>query len=381
MSAHEHVVNFQKGVDAYDLGHYHYCDDYWFPLARAGDPMATYNMGILFHKGQGVRQDIKEAVLYYEMASNQGVTSANLLLGILYLKGNEIPRDFKKAHFFLKRAASAGDSTAQYNLGLLYEYGIGVDIDKDIAWRFYHSSARSGHPKASVKMSLPPKQFMQLNIRDNQGENFDSLPSIVEKKKITLEEKKEIYNSNHKNTDHNKIFFLRELQQDIPHYIYKYDKKSDTYYSQTPSIKNPYDQPEKNLLFDNPLKPSHNISAGEVAHDRQIIKAHALYKKALQFQKNKNFQLFYKTLEETIQLLDSLLYQHYPPAAFFLGRIYFKLFQDLNNTYDVMNNNLFLKAYDYFKLSADQGSPRAIFMLDQMRLLLTDEEFNQMEQR
>ena len=185
LNAHDHVVMFQKGVDAYDLGQYHYCDDYWFPLARAGDPMATYNMGILFHTGRGVRQDIEEAALYYEMAAKQGVTSANLMLGILYLKGHPLPRDMKKAKFFFGRAAQAGDSAAQYNMGLLYEYGIGLEPDKDKAWRYYHSAAVSGHPKASIKMSLPPKQFMILDTVNNaEGDVFDPLPSVLEKKNL-----------------------------------------------------------------------------------------------------------------------------------------------------------------------------------------------------
>ncbi|MEM6603665.1 MAG: tetratricopeptide repeat protein, partial [Pseudomonadota bacterium] len=90
MDAHQHVVMFQKGVDAFLVGEYDKCDDYWLPLARAGDPMAARNMGLLFHKGLGVRKDVEEAILYYKIAADAGVTSAQLSLGLIYLKGDGV---------------------------------------------------------------------------------------------------------------------------------------------------------------------------------------------------------------------------------------------------------------------------------------------------
>ena len=111
IDAHQHVSLFQKGVDAFLIGRYDLCDDYWLPLAREGDPMANRNMGILFHKGLGVRKDIEEAELYYIIAADAGVTSAQLTLGLMYLKGDELPRDLKKAYKYLLAATDSGDET------------------------------------------------------------------------------------------------------------------------------------------------------------------------------------------------------------------------------------------------------------------------------
>ena len=111
-----------------------------------------------------------------------------------------------------------------------------------------------------------------------------------------------------------------------------------------------------------------------------MIKARRLYEKALQYKKEKKFQLFYDTLEEAVIILQKLSDQHSAPAAYSLGRIYFQLFKDLDNKENILQNKLFLKAYHYLTLSYNRGSPRAKNMLDHLRTFLTEEEYRTIEQ-
>lgn len=78
--------------------------------AEAGDPLAQYDIGALYHDGRGVPQDDAEAARWYERAAEQGFVLAQLRLGILYAEGRSLPPDNLTAHMWLSLATrSRGD--------------------------------------------------------------------------------------------------------------------------------------------------------------------------------------------------------------------------------------------------------------------------------
>lgn len=100
----------------------------WLRLsAEQRDPLAQYVLGILHDEGRGVPQDLREAVKWYERAAQQGLPDAQFNLALCYSKGEGVPKDSKKAAEWLLKAATAGDSQAQSKLGLAYITGNGVE--------------------------------------------------------------------------------------------------------------------------------------------------------------------------------------------------------------------------------------------------------------
>lgn len=100
----------------------------WLRLsAEQRDPLAQYVLGILHDEGRGVPQDLREAVKWYERAALQGLPDAQFNLALCYAKGEGLPKDSKKAAEWLLKAATAGDSQAQSRLGLAYITGNGVE--------------------------------------------------------------------------------------------------------------------------------------------------------------------------------------------------------------------------------------------------------------
>ena len=51
----------------------------------------------MYGKGQGVKQNYKEAVKWYQVAAEQGLAQAQHNLGVMYSKGEGVPRDDKEA--------------------------------------------------------------------------------------------------------------------------------------------------------------------------------------------------------------------------------------------------------------------------------------------
>ena len=89
--------------------------------ARAGDPEAQYEVGIMYLKGQGVEQDRQKAVEWLKAAAASGYPLADGKLARI----EEQESKFEQ----LKAQADGGDLGAQYELAMMYLKGRGVTAD------------------------------------------------------------------------------------------------------------------------------------------------------------------------------------------------------------------------------------------------------------
>jgi len=74
-----------------------------------GDISAQYNLGIMYEKGQGVKQNYVIAAQFYEKAANQGDVSAQSKLGFMYVKGQGVKQNYIKAKELFKKACDGGN--------------------------------------------------------------------------------------------------------------------------------------------------------------------------------------------------------------------------------------------------------------------------------
>ena len=78
-------------------------------LAQQGDAYAQYNLGVMYEKGQGVRQDYAEAVKWYRQAADQGYVKAQYNLGAMYFTGGGVHQDFHLSKEWFGKACDGGD--------------------------------------------------------------------------------------------------------------------------------------------------------------------------------------------------------------------------------------------------------------------------------
>ncbi len=102
------MSSYQKGCDAYERGDYDTALKEFRPLADQGIAVAQYNLGLMYHKGQGVPQDYQEAAQWCRLAAEQGHAGAQVLLGTMYHLGQGVPRDDVLAHMWVTLAAAHG---------------------------------------------------------------------------------------------------------------------------------------------------------------------------------------------------------------------------------------------------------------------------------
>lgn len=125
----------------------------WFrEAAIQGLPSAQYNLAVLYESGKGVRQDDVRALLWYHTAAELSYPFAQYNLGVMYAEGRGIPLNFEEAARWFRAAADQGLPRALYNLAVMTEEGLGVRMDKEAAAVLYRKAAESGDERARIRL-------------------------------------------------------------------------------------------------------------------------------------------------------------------------------------------------------------------------------------
>jgi hypothetical protein len=104
------LADFQAGVDAFQKGDYATAAKEWRPLAEGGDPIAQFNLGLLYLDGHGVPQSPAEAASWFRRAAEQDYVPAQHNLGAMYGTGQGVKRDLIQAYKWLNICAAKGNS-------------------------------------------------------------------------------------------------------------------------------------------------------------------------------------------------------------------------------------------------------------------------------
>jgi TPR repeat protein len=71
--------------------------------ANMGDPIAQYNLGLMYMTGQGTPEDFKKQVYWFTKSAEQGNANAQLYIASLYEDGKGKPKDYKQAAYWTKK--------------------------------------------------------------------------------------------------------------------------------------------------------------------------------------------------------------------------------------------------------------------------------------
>jgi uncharacterized protein len=79
-----------------------------------------------YANGEGVLNDLAEAVKWYRKAADQGFAPSQYTLGLFYRNGTGVPQNNPEAVKWYRKAADQGYRDAQFNLATMYAAGLGV---------------------------------------------------------------------------------------------------------------------------------------------------------------------------------------------------------------------------------------------------------------
>jgi TPR repeat protein len=92
----------------------------------------------------------------------------------MYETGQGVAQDYKQAVYWYQKAADAGDTFAQFDLGRIYEAGQeGVAMDYVEAHKWWNIAASNGEERArksrdTVERLMTPEQIAEAKKRANE---------------------------------------------------------------------------------------------------------------------------------------------------------------------------------------------------------------------
>lgn len=109
------AADFAIGMRAYEIGDFEAAIRELLPLAEQGEANAQYQMGLIYHNGDGVSQSYKDAVTWFRRSAEQGHIDAQVALGQMFFDGKGIAQDLTMAYVWLNLAVAQGDD--EFGLG------------------------------------------------------------------------------------------------------------------------------------------------------------------------------------------------------------------------------------------------------------------------
>ncbi len=127
------------------LSNYHnslYYNEEWHKLAMDGDVDSIVNIGTDFARSEMMEHAV--ACWQYVIDTGHGIAEAYSNLGVSYYYGNGVKQDYKKAVQYYQKAAAKGHPFGMYNLAVACENGNGTPKDLEKATKYYQMAAEHG---------------------------------------------------------------------------------------------------------------------------------------------------------------------------------------------------------------------------------------------
>lgn len=105
----------KDGLAALDRGDYQTAHKEFLRLAEHGDDKAMVTMGVMYHEGQGVKQDYDKAMDWYLKAFKKGNGDAYSNIGVMYRDGLGVKKNKNMAYclFLITHVCSLGGESTQ----------------------------------------------------------------------------------------------------------------------------------------------------------------------------------------------------------------------------------------------------------------------------
>jgi uncharacterized protein len=160
-------ADFDDATAAYSRGDYETAFKAFKLLASEGNPEAQFNVGLMWHKGQGViYQDDNEAVKWFRKSADQEYPKAQFNLGVMYSDGSGVPKDKDEAAKWFRKAAEQDHAVAQFNLGVMYGMGQGVPRDLVQAHMWLSLAAQQGDSEAQIEREKVAKMMTKSQLAE-----------------------------------------------------------------------------------------------------------------------------------------------------------------------------------------------------------------------
>ncbi len=162
------LAQFQMGSIKYTQGDYAQSYQWHLKAAKQGYLQSCFECGAYLLTGDGVEQNLEEAVRWYRIAAEGGHMRAQFEMGICYANGEGVEQNYEEAVKWLTKSAEKNHPRSLYTLGVFYLQGKGVAQDPQKGMNYMI--------RASVHGSKEASEFLQRiqELNDEEDEEDDS---------------------------------------------------------------------------------------------------------------------------------------------------------------------------------------------------------------
>ena len=142
----------------------------WFEKgATTGkDALAAYNLGCLWHLGNGVSKNDLQAKEWLQLSVDQQLRQAQRLQGYLIWKHSKGSTDYTAAANLLEASSGQGDIYSLYLLGVMRATGQGLARDYSQAYIRFSVAAAYGSPQAASLRDAVGRQLSSEGLQSAQ---------------------------------------------------------------------------------------------------------------------------------------------------------------------------------------------------------------------
>lgn len=136
----------------------------WFEKsAKAGYPLAQYQMGYIYLNGLTVKPDTLKSVSWYKLAAKNNVPGAISALGRLYINGKSIEKDAERGFQLLNESADKGHINSKLYLAYCYLYGLGTPQDTKKARNLFQKYFDSFNHAPDLRLIFVDNRIIDLD--------------------------------------------------------------------------------------------------------------------------------------------------------------------------------------------------------------------------
>ena len=154
-------------IDEIENDDYQHAFNEYQQAADLGDPIAKYDLALIYEKGKNQSVDIDKAKELFKQAGQHDVVKAMVSLGNIYVLEHSI----SKALPWLNLAISQNDADARYQMGWLAEKGLLPQASMPEAIKYYQEAAAQGQANAILALARIYKNgtSVQQNLEVSAG--------------------------------------------------------------------------------------------------------------------------------------------------------------------------------------------------------------------
>ncbi|MGD9909928.1 MAG: hypothetical protein AB7U79_04885 [Candidatus Izemoplasmatales bacterium] len=146
------ITELKEAVKHYQVRQYDLALPIFKKYAKLKDPQSMYYLGLMSYYGNGLKQNSKDAYLYFVKAKEERIIDASYMIGLMYELGQYVEQNYEQAYQFYQAAFHEGHSESGIKIAYFYEQGYFVEKNMKKAIETYVECAKKDHPYALYKI-------------------------------------------------------------------------------------------------------------------------------------------------------------------------------------------------------------------------------------